>query len=479
MAQQPPPIARLANCAAVHLFHFTAQSLQQYRVTITSLDVAYTGEQWRFGGVHSSVADRLDFQYSTNATDLSTGTYLDANTTRFQPACDSRTAGALDGNAAANRTAISSTIAGLSIANGATFFIRFNDVDATGADDGLSVDDFSITPQTAPVTPNLSISDVSLAEGNAGTTTFTFAVDFIRTCRCKRVTFDIATADGTAQDDTPATEDNDYVAKSLTSQTIASGSTGPYNFSVDVNGDLASEPNETFFVNVTNITNATGLDTQGQGTINNDDVTLTPIHDIQGNGTASPLVGNTVTTSGIVIGIKAGSSGGFFIQEPDATVDADPNTSEGVFRFHRRERSRGGSVGQPCAGYGTVQEFVFSSDPNSPPITELSGSPTTLLLSTGNSLPTPTTLTIANTTAPSGTTNPLDSLEEFEGMRVTAPSLTVVAPTQGTITEPAATVASNGVFYGVVTGVRPALPRGGRQRQRRHRHGTAGHYPAL
>src|SRR5262249_44551448 len=49
----------------------------------------------------------------------------------------------------------------------------------------------------------------------------------------------------------------------------------------------------------------------------------TAIHDIQGPTTTSPLVGNQVSTSGIVTGVR---SNGFFIQEPDATVDADPNT---------------------------------------------------------------------------------------------------------------------------------------------------------
>ena len=39
-----------------------------------------------------------------------------------------------------------------------------------------------------------------------------------------------------------------------------------------VNGDLLVEPNETFFVNVTNVSaNASILDGQGQGTIQNDD----------------------------------------------------------------------------------------------------------------------------------------------------------------------------------------------------------------
>src|SRR6185295_504473 len=211
---------------------FGAKFTNNTGATITSLDVSYTGEEWRFGGVHSTVADRLDFQYSLNATDLSTGTYLDANALDFNPPVTSGTAGALDGNAAANRTAISSTITGLSIPNGATFFIRFNDVDATGADDGLAVDNFSITPQTGAVTPTLNINDVTQAEGNAGTTAFTFTISLTSPAGSPTspagtsgVTFDIATADGTAQDDNPATEDNDYVAKSLTGQTITTGNT--------------------------------------------------------------------------------------------------------------------------------------------------------------------------------------------------------------------------------------------------------------
>jgi len=46
-----------------------------------------------------------------------------------------------------------------------------------------------------------------------------------------------------------------------------------------------------------------------------------------------------------------------------------------------------------------------------------------------------------------------DQLERLEGMRVSVASLTVVAPTLGSVNETNATATSNGVFYGVVTGV--------------------------
>jgi uncharacterized repeat protein (TIGR01451 family) len=426
---------------------FGAKFTNNTGATITSLDVSYIGEQWRFGGVHSTVADRLDFQYSLNATDLSTGTYLDANALDFNPPVTTGTAGALDGNAAANRTAISSTITGLSIPNGATFFIRLNDVDATGADDGLAIDDFSVTPHggvatpTPTPTPSLSINDVSQAEGDAGTTNFNFTVSLSSPAQTGGVSFTVNTADGTA------TAPSDYTAIVNGTGSIPEGSSST-QVTVQVNGDTTQEPNETFFVNITNVTGAGVTDGQGQGTITNDDVTITPIHDIQGNGTTSPLTGQNVNTRGIVTGIKPGSSGGFFIQEPDATVDADPNTSEGVFVFTGSTVPAAAVVGNNVQVNGTVQEFIPSADTAQHPETELSGTITASVLSTGNPLPAPTTITAGDTQV-----NNLDNLERYEGMRVTVPSLTVVAPTQGTITEPSATVSSNGVFYGVVTGV--------------------------
>ena len=228
--------------------------------TLTSLDIAYTGEEWRLGTI--SRTDQLNFEYSTNATDLVTGTWTNVAALNFVTP-DTVTAGAKNGNAAADRTALSASIPSLSIANGATFWIRWNDVDASGADDGLAVDDFSLTPRaTIPV--NLSINDVSLNEGNAGTTSFTFTVSLSAPAGPGGVTFDIATADGTA------TAPGDYTQKSLTSQTIPAGSS-TYSFTVLVNGDTAVETNETFFVNVINVTGATVTDGQGQGTVVNDD----------------------------------------------------------------------------------------------------------------------------------------------------------------------------------------------------------------
>ncbi len=409
-------------------------------VTITSLNVAYTGEQWRIGNTAAARDDRLDFQYSTNATSLTTGGWTDVNALDFtNPVKTAAAAGALDGNNAANRAAISSAIPALSIANSATFWIRWNDLNASGADDGLAVDDFSLTPNGGPVLPNLSINDVTLAEGNAGTTTFTFTVSLSAPAGPGGVTFDIATADNTA-----TTADNDYAANSLTGQTIPAGSS-TYAFNVNVNGDMTAEANQTFFVNVTSVVGANVTDGQGTGTINNDDVAITPIHDIQGPGGSSPIVGASVTTRGVVTGVK---NNGFFLQEPDATVDADPATSEGVFVFTSAAPPASAVVGNFVQVTATVVEFVPTQDPLQPPLTELS-SPSVVLISTGSPLPAAVPLT-ATFPDPAG---PVDQLERVEGMRVSVTSLTVTGPTLGNVNEPNATATSTGVFFGVVTGV--------------------------
>jgi uncharacterized repeat protein (TIGR01451 family) len=283
-----------------------------------------------------------------------------------------------------------------------TFFINVTNVTGATVTDGqgqgtIQNDD----------SPNLTINDVSLNEGNAGTTTFTFTVSLSAPAGPGGVTFDISTADGTAQDDNPVAEDNDYVAKSLTGQTIPSGSS-TYTFDVTVNGDTAPEASETFFVNVTNVVNAIGTDTQGQGTIVNDDITR--IHDVQGPGAATPIPGATVTVEGVVIGdYQAGTQlQGFFLQEEDADADADPATSEGIFIFCSSCPTPV-AEGQRVRVTGSASEFFN--------MTEITAStaPAVVVTEAGNHLaevtPTPIDLPVV------GVIN--DFYEAREGMRVT------------------------------------------------------------
>lgn len=132
---------------------------------------------------------------------------------------------------------------------------------STGAGSYFELESYTLTVSAFPA---LSINDVTANEGNAGTTSFSFTVSLSAPAGAGGVSFDIATANGTA------IAGSDYVGQSLTGRTIAAGSSS-YVFTVLVNGDTLNEPNETFFVNVTNVANAVVVDGQGLGTIVNDD----------------------------------------------------------------------------------------------------------------------------------------------------------------------------------------------------------------
>ena len=117
---------------------------------ISAVTVNYRGEQWRLGAINRD--DTLQFEYSTDATLLSDGTWQNTDALDFITPSAAGPAGAFDGNASGNNSALSFTITGLNIANGAAFWIRWTDSDATGSDDGLAVDDVSISFAGNPAT---------------------------------------------------------------------------------------------------------------------------------------------------------------------------------------------------------------------------------------------------------------------------------------------------------------------------------------
>jgi uncharacterized repeat protein (TIGR01451 family) len=348
--------------AAAGSFFYGVRLQNNTGATITSFDVSYTGEQWRNS---AAAAQTATFSYLIGSPAV-TGSLAE-----FQSAgvavtaldltspITGGTAGALNGNLPANQQAHSVTISGLSIAPGTEVMLRWSDPDNTGSDHGLAIDDVQITPHGVGGGIGLSIADVSKNEGNAGTTTFTFTVSLPAPAPAGGVSFDIATADGTA------TAPSDYTSKSLTAQTIPEGGS-TYTFDVLVNGDTATEPNETFFVNVSNVSGATLVDGQGVGTIVNDDFQALKIHDLQGNGATTPIpAGTVVSVEGVVTANFQGTNklSGFFLQEEDADADADPNTSEGIF-VYCSACPTAVAEGQRVQVSGTVTEFFGMTELN-------------------------------------------------------------------------------------------------------------------
>jgi uncharacterized protein len=295
--------------------------------------------------------------------------------------------------------------------------------------DNNSLDFVLATPaprNSAGATPALTIADVALNEGDTANTTATFVVQLSREAGLGGVSFTIAAADGTA-----TVADLDYVAFGPVNGFIPQGENSA-SFAVTINADLRPEPDETFFVNVSNVAgDVTVGDAQAIGTIRNDDVERLAIHQIQGADPASPRAGQTVATTGILTARKAN---GFFLQSADADADASTDTSNAVFVFTSTP-PLAFAVGDAVRVTGRVAEFRRAGELDT--LTEITPPITVTILSRGN--PLPAAVEIATFDSDAATRNA--QLERYEGMLVSAPSLTAVAPTD-----------RNGEFYAVVSG---------------------------
>ena len=118
----------------------------------------------------------------------------------------------------------------------------------------------TITDNDPP--PTISISDVTVTEGDTGITSAVFTVS-LSAASGKPISISVATAADSAHSGV----DFQTLAQTLN---FAAGQTS-LTATVSVIADGLTEPNETFFANLTNPVNVTIADAQGVGTIVNDD----------------------------------------------------------------------------------------------------------------------------------------------------------------------------------------------------------------
>ena len=141
-------------------------------------------------------------------------------------------------------------------------------VDLDNASPGTTIADArgQGTIQNDDAPPLVTISDVSQPEGTTGqgATPFQFTISLSNPAPPAGTSVQLATANDTAS------APSDYITRSQTVN-FASGETSK-QVSISVVKDSAVEPDETFFVNLSSPTNAGFLDSQGRGTIENDDV---------------------------------------------------------------------------------------------------------------------------------------------------------------------------------------------------------------
>lgn len=126
--------------------HFGCSFQNNTGVDLASVQLNYVGEQWRSGDTIAGNIDSLIFEYALNAAGLfdSTVTWTEVNALSLYSPNPNAPTGALDGNLPANQTAKSASF-NVTITNGDILFIRWKDINRAGSDDGLAVDDLTVS----------------------------------------------------------------------------------------------------------------------------------------------------------------------------------------------------------------------------------------------------------------------------------------------------------------------------------------------
>lgn len=316
---------------------------------ITSLSIGYAGEMWRAGATNRNGADRLDFQLSLDATSLTTGTWADVDALDLASPNINTALGALNGNAPGNRNAIVNVIEGLAIADGTTFWLRWTDFNIAGSDDGLAIDDFSLTP------------DGMLVEDVPPTVTSTVPVDgatAVAPAASVRITFS-----------EHVTVSDPWFSISCTVSGSHAAAVGGGPASYTLTPTVAFAPGEMCTVSIDggHVTDRDGTPDTMRANVtitfliaNPCGETYTPIPAIQGAGATAALTG-LVTTRGVVVGdYEYPGSGptsavlrGFYLQDP--VGDGSSDTSDGIFVFNANNNAV--ALGDLVVVTGTAGEF--------------------------------------------------------------------------------------------------------------------------
>jgi hypothetical protein len=218
-----------------------------------------------------------------------------------------------------------------------------------GSYSGMELLSVSIAdPALQPTTPAISINDVSVTEGQSGTVNAQFTVS-LSAKASGQVSVNWVTANGTA------TAGSDYTAGGG-AVTFAAGDLTK-TVTVQVNGDTAAEPNETFYVNLSSPSGGTLADGQGVGTITNDDPPAAPT-----NLTATPI---SSTQINLAWTDNANSETGYYVERgvsgggwtPIATLAANANS------YANTGLMPGTTYGYRVRAYNAFGSSAYSNEP--------------------------------------------------------------------------------------------------------------------
>jgi hypothetical protein len=363
---------------------------------ITALAISFHGEMWRRGDAST---DGLTFSYSSTASGLTSGAFtlfpaLDFNSPGN--ACSAITGAATNGNGGECSVLVSATITGLSLNPGASIFISWTDANSGGSDDGLAIDDVSVTAtisaEPTPPTATGSASPNPASPGQITNLSGTIISGFNPLSQSFTVSCDLSSIGGSSSQSLPVS------GQTFTYDAAVGASTplGSYSLPCSVSDDLKRSSNFAIALTVLLPLNSTC------------GAPATPVSAIQGSGLTSPLVSQTVDVEGIVAASFQGSPwlSGFYVEEPPAEQDGNPATSEGMFVFSSTAVNEGDRV----RVRGNVAEFTSSTGSLVSSLTELSSVTSVQVCNSGNTLPPPVDVTL-----------PVDNTsgwERYEGMLV-------------------------------------------------------------
>ncbi len=386
-------LGALASGSTVSRFGVTL--VNNTGLPISEVTLSYTGEQWRRGG---GVVNVLAFDYGVGATDIKVGTFTAAPALDFTAPVTAGSTGALDGNLPANRAAVSGTLSGLNWAPGETLVLRWTDANDSGNDDALAIDDLSITTPVSPADIVPTVAFVTPANGAVNVP----------------VNSPVSVTFNTAVNVTGAWFALTGETSGAHTATVSGGPTG-YTLTPDVAFDEGETVTLTVF--------AAHVTDQATGTkYPSSDYTVSfftfsnaplGIHTVQGSGLASAFAGYPVTVQGVVTASFQGANGigGYYLQETEATQDANPLTSEGIYVF---DNVNSVAAGDLVTLTGTVMEY--GSAPVSQ--TEIAAVTAFTKLASGVALPAAAAVNLPFATP--------DYPERYEGMLVTFPQTLTV-----------------------------------------------------
>ncbi len=152
--------------------------------TITSITITYSGEQWRRDNA-SSQNLTVEYQTATSVTNINAGSWTSIPALTFTSPQLSATALALDGNAVANRSSGITTTISVTVNNGDEIMIRWSDLNDSGNDHFLAIDDITINASGGAPTNSITTGaitgtpfSVTCTAGSTGTVSFTSSGTF-------------------------------------------------------------------------------------------------------------------------------------------------------------------------------------------------------------------------------------------------------------------------------------------------------------